>query len=418
MIDSYIFKPNIDQSKHIIASYYVKSKDFLKAVKGIAIGQSIGNPDVRTQRDTPEIMEHNLAKILHSKQYFSLKTEGDVKIAYPLVNFNVPEDGVTQLLCTLMGGQMDIGIIESCILKDVELPQDYLQHFKGPKFGIEEIKKRAKSYNRPLLGGIIKPKTGLTISQLEKMVLELLEGGVDFIKEDEILGNPKFCDFKERVKRISYLVNDFSSKESREVFYAPCINGDYPYFLERAKFASESGAKAVHLNIWAGFPAYKALRDLEMPDTAIFFQKSGDRVITGNRNPYSIDWKVVCKLARMIGVDFIHAGMWGGYLLDPKEELTGVMNALRGKNEFKPTIPSLSCGSHPGLVHTTIKNFGTDLMMNVGGAIQGHPMGSIAGARAMRQAFDCYQEGKGIYEYAKDKPELKVAIEKWGYVSD
>ena len=73
-------------------------------------------------------------------------------------------------------------------------------------------------------------------------------------------------------------------------------------------------------------------------------------------------------------------------------------------------------GSHPGLAHSTVYNFGTDLMMNAGGAITGHPMGTEAGARAFRQAFDCIEANADIMEYAKGKPELAAAIEKWGFV--
>jgi len=413
MIDDYLFQSEINKEENIIALYSVGSKNLVNAAKGIAIGQSIGNPEVRTQRDSPEIFKNNLAKILSINEIGEQK--GIVQIAYPLINFDVYEDGITQLLCTLMGGQMDIDMIESCRLMNIDLPEKYLAAYKGPKFGMGNIKRRAKANGRPLLGGIIKPKTGINISQLEEMVKEMLEGGVDFIKEDEILGNPYFCRFKERVKKISEMVNDFSEKQGRQVFYAPCINSDYPYFLERAQFASDNGAKALHLNFWAGLSAYKALRDLDL-ESAIFFQKSGDKVMTDKRHDFGIDWNVICKLARMAGCDFIHAGMWGGYLSDTKEDLSKIMSSLREGNTYKQTVPSLSCGSHPGLVDTTISNFGDDLMMNVGGAIQGHPLGTEAGARAMRQAFECYQEKKFIYEFMKDKEELREAIEKWGYV--
>ena len=37
-----------------------------------------------------------------------------VKIAYPIKNFDLEQDGVTQLICTVMGGQMDIEKILSC----------------------------------------------------------------------------------------------------------------------------------------------------------------------------------------------------------------------------------------------------------------------------------------------------------------
>ena len=171
----------------------------------------------------------------------------------------------------------------------------------------------------------------------------------------------------------------------------------------------------VNLNFWVGLPAYKKLRDLDMENTGIFFQKSGDKILTEKEHRYGIDWPVVCKLSRIMGVDIIHAGMWGGYLSDSKGELDDTLETLRGGNKYNGTLPSLSCGSHPGLVDTTVKNFGIDLMMNVGGAIQGHPMGTTAGAIAMRQAM-AKPLDEDIKTYMNDKPELKAAIEKWGYV--
>jgi ribulose 1,5-bisphosphate carboxylase large subunit-like protein len=414
MIDPYLFQPSVDKENHIIATYFLESKSFLASAKAIAIGQSIGNPDIRTKRESPNLLRDHLAKILDHKSNLSSKDRGYVKIAFPLVNFNPEEDGITHLLCNLMGGQMDIDIINKCQLVGLELPEGYTKVFKGPKFGLEEIKKRAKAENRPLLGGIIKPKTGITPKELKDMCLELVQGGVDFIKEDEILGNPKFCNFKERVELVSNAINDGADDQGREIFYAPCINGDYPYFLDNARYASEVGAKAVHLNIWAGFSAYRALRDANLK-TAIHFQKSGDKVITGINNYYNINWSIVCKIARLLGADFIHAGMWGGYLSDSKEDLTKVMIALKNKNGFKQTIPALSCGSHPGLVGTTMKNFGIDLMMTVGGAIQAHPLGASAGAKAMRQAFEVEMRSIHPFDVMGQNLELKEAIKKWGY---
>ena len=413
-LDEYLFQ-NVNLKEHIVATYRVRAKDndFLDAARKIAIGQSIGNPDIRTERDSPELLRENLAKITGVVKLND--NEAVVNIAYPLVNFNIEEDGITQLFCTLMGGQMDIDAIRGCRLSGIKFPEEYLKHFKGPEFGMKNIRERAGAINRPLLGGIVKPKTGINVAQLEELVGELLEGGVDFIKEDEILGDPKYCKFKERVPRVLELVAKYEEKEGREIFYAPCINGDN--YLERAEFAAKNGAKMVHLNVWAGLPAYKRLRDLDMKNTGIFFQKSGDKVFTEKEHRFGIDWKVMCDLARMMGADMIHAGMWGGYLSDTKEELGRVMEALRGGDRYNQTVPSLSCGSHPGLVDTTVKNFGVELMMNAGGAIQGHPMGTKAGAIAMRQAFECNRRGADIYEFMKDKKELKAAIEKWGYSS-
>lgn len=69
-------------------------------------------------------------------------------------------------------------------------------------------------------------------------------------------------------------------------------------------------------------------------------------------------------------------------------------------------MPSLSCGMHPGLVNSISKKFGIDYMANCGGSIHGHPMGTYAGVKAMRQAID--GEFNSI--------EYKKAIETWGVV--
>lgn len=66
-------------------------------------------------------------------------------------------------------------------------------------------------------------------------------------------------------------------------------------------------------------------------------------------------------------------------------------------------MPALSCGFHPGLTDLVCKKVGNDFMANVGGAIHGHPEGTLAGAKAMRQSLD-----------KKYGVEYFQAISKWG----
>ena len=72
-LDNYLFQSTIDENNHIVAKYFVKSKDLLKAAKGIAIGQSIGNPDVRLDTESVEILENHLAKILDFQENLNSK---------------------------------------------------------------------------------------------------------------------------------------------------------------------------------------------------------------------------------------------------------------------------------------------------------------------------------------------------------
>jgi ribulose-bisphosphate carboxylase large chain len=54
------------------------------------------------------------------------------------------------------------------------------------------------------------------------------------------------------------------------------------------------------------------------------------------------------------------------------------------------------------------------MIFQFGGGCHGHPNGTEAGAKAIRQAMDSVLEGFSLEEKAKTSIELKKAIEKWG----
>lgn len=57
-------------------------------------------------------------------------------------------------------------------------------------------------------------------------------------------------------------------------------------------------------------------------------------------------------------------------------------------------------------VEKIVKEIGTDIMLAAGGGVHGHPDGSEAGAKSMRQAIDAAMKDIPVTEYAKDHPEL------------
>jgi len=393
-----VFLQHINKEEYIIADYELEGSNSLAdAAWELAIGQSVGNPNVRNQWENDELFIKYSAKVIGSRDNLSLLKRGIVQIAFPVVNTNWKEDGITQLMVQLMGGQLDIDNIKYCRLLNLEFPDSVKAFFMGPKYGIKGIREYIGVQDRPVLGAIIKPKTGITPEILLKMVKELVEGGVNFIKEDEILSNPDFCPISVRVP----MIMDYIRQSGKKVIYAVCINSDFPYIIDRVKQVYELGGNGVHINFWNGLGVYKAVRELDLP-IFVHFQKSGDKILTDKTHRFSIDFKVICKLAGMMGVDFIHAGMWGGYSSTEKEELKGILDELHSHD----VLPALSCGMHPGLVGAIEKNYGIQFMANTGGAIHGHPNGSKNGAIAMRSAID-----KNI-----DCEQYKLAIQKWGLI--
>ena len=70
------------------------------------------------------------------------------------------------------------------------------------------------------------------------------------------------------------------------------------------------------------------------------------------------------------------------------------------------------------MVDRFINDLGTDIMLAPGGAIQGHPMGAVAGVHAMLQAIEASMNKKPMEEAAKEYKELKAAIDLWGYLKN
>lgn len=373
-----IFRQEFDKNEYFVVKYFLKSKSTLRdASWNLAIGQSVGNPNMRNQWETDELFDKHSCIILHDEESLTSLKEGIVNIAFPVINIDFKTDGVSHMLVNIMGGQLDIDIIEKCSVLDITFPKSVEDLFLGPKFGIKGIREYTNVYDKPLLGAIIKPKTGISAEVLLEMVKELVEGGVNFIKEDEILSNPIFCPIEERVPLImNYL-------KGKNVIYCVSIHSDYPHLIDRVKKVFELGGNGIHVNFWCGLGVYKAIRELDLP-IFVHFQKSGDKIFTNKNHDFHIDWRVICKLSGMMGVDFIHAGMIGGYYKWDEDE---TIDAVKILNEYN-VMPALSCGFHPGLTDFVTNKVGFDYMANVGGAIHAHPNGTLSGALAMRQSID------------------------------
>ena len=411
-----IFSP-VSHDENIIATYFLSSNEnkysLYDLAWNLAVGQSIGNPNIRSPYESDEMIRQHSCKIIENKDNLVSKNEGIVHIAFPLANIDLETDGISQMLCHLMGGQLDINMFRKCILKDFNLPTKTKKFFLGPKFGIKGIRNYLGIYNKPLLGSILKPKIGASKEIFLEIVKKLVEGGIDFIKEDEIMSNPNVAPLRERVPYIMNYLNSLDKK----IIYCFSITSDYPYCIDRVKEIHELGGNGVHINFWSGMGVYNAIRKLDLP-IFLYFQKSGDKILTNKNHNFHIDWTVICKIARISGADFIHAGMWGGYYHEKDEDLLQTVAVLIDGDNYLQVMPALSGGMHPGLVSAIRNRFGNDILFNVGGAIHGHPSGSISGTKAMKQAIEADMEGIDIKVAIKKHSELNEAINKWGYVKN
>jgi ribulose-bisphosphate carboxylase large chain len=161
-----------------------------------------------------------------------------------------------------------------------------------------------------------------------------------------------------------------------------------------------------------GWSALQTLRDQNFK-LVIHAHRAGHAAFT--KNPlHGIAMRPIATVARIIGVDQLHVGTVVGKMSETKAEVLENIDACKAEmGGLKPVLPVASGGLHPRLVPALLETFGNDVVLQAGGGIHGHPDGTVAGAKAMRQAVDATLKGETLEEYAKTHTELKIALEHW-----
>ncbi|MEE8401943.1 MAG: type III ribulose-bisphosphate carboxylase [Candidatus Hydrothermarchaeaceae archaeon] len=396
--------------KDLICEYYIEpfGISFEEACESIAAESSIGTwTELKTmKREIAEKLKPNV---------FSIDEERRIaKIAYPEDLFeggNMP-----QILSSVAGNIFGIKDVENLRFLDIHFPRSIVKSFKGPRFGIAGIRKLTKIKKRPLTGTIIKPKLGLKESEHAKVAYRAWTGGVDIVKDDENLASMRFNRFEGRIKETLKLRDQAEEETGEKKIYMPNITSETREMLKRAKIVSNEGGEYVMIDILtSGWSALQTLRDAG-PELVIHAHRAGHAALTKNKR-HGISMKVIAKVARLIGVDQIHIGTFGvGKMRGTPEEDLEYKRALTEDTGKKEVFPVASGGLHPGLVERLLQISGTDIIIQMGGGIHGHPKGTVSGAKALRQAVDASASGTSTEEYAKSHKELKDAINKWGVI--
>ena len=373
-----------------------------EAAGGIAAESSIG-----TWTELSTIQPYVTKLAAH---VFSI--EGNVaKIAYPIELFepaNMPN-----ILSSVAGNVFGLKALKNLRLLDIKMPKRLLTSFKGPMYGIEGIRKLLKVRKRPLVGTIIKPKLGLKTSDHAKVAYEAWAGGCDIVKDDENLSSQNFNPFEERLTQ-TLESRDRAEKETGErKVYMINITAETSTMLKRAQTVMDQGGEYVMVDILTcGWSALQTLRDQNLK-LVIHAHRAGHAAFTKNPQ-HGIAMRPIASVARIIGVDQLHVGTVVGKMSETKSEVFENIDACKAElSGIKPVLPVASGGLHPRLVPALLETFGHDVVIQAGGGIHGNPLGTVAGAKAMRQAVDAALEGKTLEEYAKSHKELKAALDTW-----
>ena len=388
----------------LICTFYVEPEgiSLKEAAGGIAAESSVGT---WTELTTIQPYVSKLAAHVFSLQ------DNVVKIAYPIELF---EDGnMPNILSSVAGNVFGLKALKNLRLLDIQFPKELLDGFQGPAFGIGGIRKLLKISKRPLVGTIIKPKLGLKTIDHAKVAYDAWVGGCDVVKDDENLSSQIFNPFEARLTKTLESRDRAEKQTGERKVYIINITAETDFMLERAQAVEDQGGEYVMVDILTcGWSALQTLRDQNFK-LVIHAHRAGHAAFT--KNPlHGIAMKPIATVARIIGVDQLHVGTVVGKMSETKSEVLEDIDACKAEmGELKPVLPVASGGLHPRLVPALMETFGNDFVIQAGGGIHGNPMGTIAGAKAMRQAVDATLEGKTLQEYAKDHKELAAALKQW-----
>ncbi|MFX0103218.1 MAG: RuBisCO large subunit C-terminal-like domain-containing protein [Candidatus Hodarchaeota archaeon] len=247
----------LDLEDYIIGTYYVvlgSREDGEKMAQFAAIEQSTGTW-IRVPAETEEVRKNHVAKVVgcyEVPQYESwLPDKKEVperdyifRIAFPVVNMNIERD-IPMLLSTVVG---NISMAGKLKLVDIQFPKDYLKDFKGPKFGIEGIRKYLGVKERPLLNNMIKPCTGHTAEVGADLAYKAAVGGVDCVKDDELISNPSFNTIADRVTAYMDALDKADEEKGEKTIFACNITAKSSRIFEFADTVIGAGGNCLMVN--------------------------------------------------------------------------------------------------------------------------------------------------------------------------
>jgi ribulose-bisphosphate carboxylase large chain len=331
------------------------------------------------------------------------------RIAYPLGIFE--PTNLPGFFSIVAGNLFGLGSLTRARLVDLEFPPGFARHYPGPAFGVAGVRRLVGTTRtgRPHCGTIVKPKVGLDPRQTAAVCKEAALGGVDFIKDDETLTDQSFCPLDERTRQVMAALDQARDETGHRVLYAVNLTAGAHEVLDRLDRVKAAGANCVMVDfLTSGLDALLLLR--RHAKVPIHVHRTMHGALTRSRD-FGIGMLAWTRLVRLCGGDQFHVGSASGKMEHPAE-MPDLLDALRADwHGLKPTFAVSSGGLHPASVPIEVKAFGADVVLQAGGGIHGHPGGTRAGAKAMRQAIAAVHAGRPIE--AEQGPELQAALRRW-----
>jgi len=411
--------------ERIFAEYYIETPYDVEQAAAVLAGEQSSGTFVSVPGETEALKQRFAARVEDIKLLDVVATpsipggmipgkkyqQAKVKVSWSIENFgyNLPV-----LISTLQGNLYEITQFTGLKLMDLELPDSFKKHYQGPQFGVEGSKSSCDvGRERPMIGTIIKPSVGMSPEETATLVQTLIDAGIDFIKDDELMGSTANSPFDERVKAIMKVIRNTEQKTGKKVMYAFNISDEIDEMQRKYDLIlQEKGSCAMISVNSVGLAGTKKICD------------NGQLVIHGHRNGWGmlnrhpmlgIEFPAYQKLQRLAGVDQLHVnGIQNKFWESDDSVVTSINSCSKPMLGGYEILPVVSSGQWGGQAFETYKRTKTtDLLYMAGGGILAHPMGTKAGVNALQQAWEGAVNGLTIEETANQYKEFAASVKKF-----
>ena len=173
---------------------------------------------------------------------------------------------IPSLLAAVGGNLFELRELAGIRLVDLDLPAEFAARYPGPRFGIAGTRARMGVPHGVMIGTIVKPSIGLDPEALRPIVRELVEAGIDFIKDDELLADPPYCPLAARARVVMEEIERGAQRTGKRTMYAFNITDDIdrlPRHLETlAAYRADCAMACVNLIGFAGLAYLRSQCDL------------------------------------------------------------------------------------------------------------------------------------------------------------
>ncbi|MGI9133777.1 MAG: ribulose-bisphosphate carboxylase [Rhodoferax sp.] len=418
---------------HILVAYKMKPKPghgYLEAAAHFAAESSTGtNVEVATTDDFTKGLDALVYQIDEASQ--------DMRIAYPLDLFDRNmTDGrmmMVSFLTLVIGNNQGMGDIEHAKMIDFYMPARAIQLFDGPSKGIADL---WRILGRPvqdggyIAGTIIKPKLGLRPEPFARAAYEFWLGG-DFIKNDEPQGNQVFAPMAKTIPLVyDAMKRAMDETGEAKLFSANITADDHHEMVARGEFilrtfGPDADKVAFLVDGFVGGPGMVTTARRHFADQFLHYHRAGHGMVTSPSSKRGYDAYVLAKMSRLQGASGIHVGTMGYGKMEGAKDDRAIAYIIERDSytgpvyhqpwyAMKPTAPIISGGMNALRLPGFFANLGHGNVINTaGGGAYGHIDSAAAGARSLRQAYECWKAQADPLEWAREHHEFARAFESF-----